>query len=111
MAQFQGGEQERLDQIVLIARMMVAVDRGEGDEDEFQRMLDAPLDFSTLRDALLAAKLISGLPYHVISDNPETIRRARAIVQHVGGVVASIDMDGVTTSIRFDPPKAKGGLL
>ena len=49
--------------------------------------------------------------YHVISDNPETIRRARAIVQHVGGVVASIDMDGVTTSIRFDPPKAKGGLL
>jgi hypothetical protein len=91
------------DEVIRVAHMMHAVDRGDCDLADFDLAFGA-MSFSDKTAVLFAGKLIEGKPYRFLTDNPVTISRARSIAQRLGGVVTSAETDGGMTSIRFDPP-------
>jgi hypothetical protein len=94
--------------IIELAIMQLAVDRAPGDEplgDRFSAALERALDADPTMaiQMTLAVKLLSGKRYQIISDNPETIRRARAIAADIGASVEALEeLDGMTRVI-FKP--------
>jgi hypothetical protein len=90
------------EEIIRVAHLMHAVDRG-ADAKEFDRAL-ATMDSGEMSAMWLAVKLIEGMPYLVMSDNPGFVRRMRSVAARLGGVTALVETDGETTSLRFEPP-------
>jgi len=94
------------DEVIRVARMMLAVDAGTGSAEEFERALEA-LGQRDHVMMLLAYKLQQLKPYRISTDNPETIRRARSVARRLGGVEASVETDGPVTNIVFGPGAAR----
>jgi hypothetical protein len=67
--------------------------------------LDRTSDFDRILVAM-ASKLLDGKKFSVCSDNPETLKRARSLAQHLGAPISAEFYDRLMgkPAIIFDPP-------
>jgi hypothetical protein len=91
--------------IIRIAALILNTDDGDAASlDEIGRELDK-LDMPDKMDVLVASKLLAGKPYQIVSDNPDTIARARLLAEQIiGASVRCVASNDERTHIVFDPP-------
>ena len=90
------------DEIIRVAHLMRAVDQ-DASPEELERAL-AAMERSDITALWLAAKLLDGLPYSIVTNNPGSVRRALAVARRLGAVAAEVETDGRITRLRFDLP-------
>ena len=95
-------------EIIDLAVMCLAVDQSPGDEvlaKRFRRALEraTPVDVPLGMQMHLAVKLLSGKRYQIVTDNPETVRRARSIAADLGAAVEEFEQDGDKTKMVITP--------
>lgn len=91
------------DEIVRLACLILAADLSAEGESELERGL-AQLNAADMPQVLFVSKILEGKPYSFITDNPETVRRSRALAQHVGASIKVIEQAAGITQIQFSPP-------
>jgi len=95
-------------EIIDLAVMCMAVDQSPGDEAVAKRFT-AALERATSIDVPLgmqmhlAVKLLSGNRYQIVTDNPETVRRARSIAADLGAAKQEFEQSGGKTKMVITP--------
>ena len=93
--------------IIEISALQHAVDNAPDDKalwEKFEAALEAlPREDLTL--VSLATKLLEGKPYRIITDNPETVARARSFAKYLGVTVTQVGQAENETSLLFEPPE------
>ena len=95
-------------EIIDLAMMCMAIDQSPGDEAVAKRFT-AALERATSIDVPLgmqmhlAVKLLSGNRYQIVTDNPETVRRARSIAADLGAAIQEFEQSGGKTKMVITP--------
>ena len=95
-------------EIIELATLYLAVDQSPEDDilaERFSVALEHAFDTDSAgaMQTWLAIKLLSGRPFELTSDNPETIRRARSIAADLGAMIEEFEQDGGSTRVVFKP--------
>jgi hypothetical protein len=94
-------------EIIAVAALLCKANKSDSEEDaeNFGRALDSLVDVDSVALVFCAAKLMEGKPYGVHSNNPETVKRYRALAQHLGASVTEAGARPLALrTLRIDPP-------
>ena len=89
------------DELVSLAAFICEVDERPESADLLEARLsklDDPADKVLLN---MAVKFAEGRPYHVTTNNPESVQRHLSFAKHVGATVKSIQYGGLEDMIYF----------
>ena len=94
---------ESHDEIVRLATLRLQADRTGEPAAEFEAEL-AKLSGIDLRLLTLAAKLLEGKPYQIVTDNLDNAKQYRALAQNVGAAIEVGEIAGRFMRMIFRPP-------
>ena len=97
---------ENYDELIRVAALQRQVDLTGEPAAEFEAEL-AKLSGIDLRLLTLAAKLLEGKQYQIVTDKPDNAKQYRALGQHVGAAIEVAEIAGRFTRIIFRPPAAQ----
>ena len=98
------------DEIIRVARLMALARRDNIADNLSGKQLDRELrklDQGEVSLAFFVSKVIEGTPFRIVSDSPDTVRRARAIVAYFGATVVVVEEGGCPAEITFAPALAR----
>ena len=93
------------EELIELASLQRKIDHqpcSEKEIDAFERKL-AQLTSHDFIVMTLAVKLLEGNPYSVTTDNPDTVRRCRALADRMGATVEEFRDGGSISQIIFHP--------
>ena len=97
---------ENYDELIRLAALQRQVDRTGEPAAEFKAEL-AKLSGIGLRLLTLAAKLLEGKPYQIVTDNLDNAKQYRALAQNVGAAIEVGEIAGRFTRMIFRSPSVQ----